>query len=156
MLDSIVWVITNIGLSFYNVGYALVHAGLWLDWINGLDDTEAKQSLMRFIYYGGSTEFFFVVFTAFAALTIVGMLRRQVMWATVRGLEWFANTVGRIAAWAGLLMVLQQILIVFLQRIFRVPDITFGPFAPFGYRLWDGWFLISRDLSWWSEELKLY
>lgn len=156
MLDSIVWVVTNIGMSFYNVGYAIVHSGLWLGWVSGLDTTEAKQSLMRFIYYGGSTEFFFVVFTAFLLLTIVGILRHRVMWTTVRGLEWFVNAVGRLAAWAGLLMVLQQILIVFLQRIFRVPDITFGPFAPFGYRLWDGWSLISRDLSWWSEELKLY
>ena len=33
---------------------------------------------------------------------------------------------GRLFAWAGLLMVLQQIIIVFMQRIFTRPDISFG------------------------------
>lgn len=43
-------------------------------------------------------------------------------------------------------MVLQQIMIIFLQRIFRVSEISFGPFGS----------SFTRDLSWWSEELKLY
>ena len=56
------------------------------------------------------------------------------------------NGLGRVAAWAGLLMVLQQTMIVFLQRIFRVSDISVGPFGT----------AFTRDLSWYSEELKLY
>ncbi len=43
-------------------------------------------------------------------------------------------------------MVLQQIMIVFLQRIFRVSSIEVGPFG----------LTFARDLSWWSEELKLF
>lgn len=139
MLNAIGWFFTNIAMSFYNLGYALTHPGLWLDWSN-------KESLMRFIYYGGSRELFFVVFTLFLVLTIIGLFRNQVMWAVVRGLEWFANGVGRIFVWAGLIMVMQQIIIVFLQRIFRVSDIAIGPFG----------YIFRQDLSWFAEELKLY
>jgi TRAP-type mannitol/chloroaromatic compound transport system permease small subunit len=45
----------------------------------------------------------------------------------VRGLETMANVIGRTAAWAGLMMVLIQVMIVFLQRIFRVAAIELGP-----------------------------
>jgi len=67
------------------------------------------------------------------------------MWGSVRVLEGFANTVGRFFAWAGLLMVLQQIVIVFVQRIFAQAEISVGFGAVF-----------SKDISWWAEELKLY
>ncbi|WP_109791155.1 TRAP transporter small permease subunit [Oceaniglobus roseus] len=125
-------------MSFFNLGYALTHPHLWLDWSDG-------AAVMRFIYYGASAEFFFVVLTAFLALTGIGLWRNAVMWAVVRGLEGFANTVGRIAAWAGLIMVLQQIVIVFVQRIFLEAQISFGVGVTF-----------SKDISWFGEELKLY
>jgi len=67
------------------------------------------------------------------------------MWGCVWILEGFANMVGRFFAWAGLLMVIQQIVIVFLQRVFVRPDIGIG----FGIPL-------QMDISWWAEELKLY
>jgi len=136
--DGLLWFIQNIGMAFYNFGYAITHPASWLDWSN-------SQSLMRFIYYGGSVEFFFVVFTAFLILTAVGIWRNSIMWGCVRILEGFANSVGRFFAWAGLLMVIQQIVIVFMQRIFTRPDISFG----FGIPL-------QFDISWFAEELKLY
>lgn len=138
MLDAIWWLISNIGMAFYNLGYAITHPGLWLDWSD-------KQAIMRFIYYGGSAEFFFVVFTTFLCLTIAGIIYRGFMWKMVVGLEGFANGIGRVAAWAGLLMVLQQIIIVLLQRIFTASEISIG----FGK-------VFTFDVSWWSEELKLY
>ena len=67
------------------------------------------------------------------------------MWRSVRIIEGIGNTVGRVAAWAGLLMVLQQVLIVFVQRIFASAQISIGFGIPF-----------SKDVSWWGEELKLY
>lgn len=138
MLDAVHWFFQNIGLAFYNFFYALSHPQLWLDWSD-------KQSIMRFVYYGGSVEFFFVVFTIVLIVTAIGMWRNSFMWGCVRVLEGFANTVGRFMAWAGLLMVLQQIVIVFIQRIFARPDIVLG----FGIPL-------QKDVSWWAEELKLY
>ncbi|MDU8911276.1 TRAP transporter small permease subunit [Aestuariicoccus sp. MJ-SS9] len=136
--DGILWVLTNIAMAFYNFGYAITHPQLWLDWSD-------KEAVMRFIYYGGSVEFFFVVFTAFLVMTAVGMYNNRFMWGAVRVLEGFANTVGRLFAWAGLLMVLQQVIIVFMQRIFTRPDISIG----FGIPL-------QFDISWYAEELKLY
>ncbi|MGR3271130.1 C4-dicarboxylate ABC transporter permease [Thalassococcus profundi] len=136
--DGILWVLQNIALAFWNFGYAVTHPQLWLDWSD-------KEAVMRFVYYGGSVEFFFVVFTAFLVLTAVGLWRNGFMWGCVRVLEGLANGLGRFFAWAGLLMVLQQVIIVFLQRIFTRPDISIG----FGIPL-------QFDISWWAEELKLY
>ncbi|MCF6315926.1 MAG: C4-dicarboxylate ABC transporter permease [Marinosulfonomonas sp.] len=138
MLDAIVWFFQNIAMSFYNFGYAVTHPGLWLDWSD-------KQAIMRFVYYGGSKEFFFIVFTTFLMVTIYGLWRNSFMWACVRALEGLANTIGRFVAWAGLLMVLQQIIIVFMQRIFTAAEISFAFGAP-----------LTKDVSWWAEELKFY
>ena len=133
------WMLGNMLEAFYNIFAALTNVSAWADWSD-------KEALMRFIYYGGSVEFFFAILVFFICLTVVGLIWRKVMWGTVIGLETFANVTGRFFAWAGLLMVLQQVMIVFLQRIFRVSEISLGPF---GYSF-------ARDLSWWSEELKLY
>ena len=136
--DGVLWVIQEFVMAFYNIAYAISHPNLWLDWSD-------KKAVMRFVYYGGSTEFFFAVMAVILVITIIGFMRNQFLWAIVRILEAFANSVGRLFAWAGLLMVLQQILIVFMQRIFTRPDIAVG----FGIPL-------QFDISWFAEELKLY
>jgi TRAP-type mannitol/chloroaromatic compound transport system permease small subunit len=138
LVEGIIWFFQNIALAFYNFFYALTHPGLWLDWSD-------KEALMRFIYYGGSIEFFFVVFTAFLVFTAVGMWKNRILWGAVRVMEGFANGLGRIFAWAGLLMVLQQIIIIFMQRVFAASEISIG----LGKAL-------TFDVSWWAEELKLY
>ena len=149
MLDAIVWFFTNIATSFYNLVYAILHPTEWLSWLphinQSLPTTEHKQALMRFIYYGASVEFFFVTFTAFLVVFAIGLWRNTFMWVCVRALEKMANGVGRLAAWAGLLMVLQQIVIIFMQRIFARAEISMG----FGISF-------SKDVSWWAEELKFY
>lgn len=136
--DGLVWALSNIAMAFYNFFYAVSHPGLWLDWSN-------KEALSRFVYYGGSVEFFFVIFTLFLVITAVGVWKNNFLWGCVRGLEAFANTAGRFAAWAGLIMVLQQTVIVLMQRIFARPDVVLGFGIPVGF-----------DVSWWSEELKLW
>ena len=140
MIDFILWVLQNIALAPYHVVIALANPAAWLNW----SDPEA---MMRFIYYGASVELFFVFLTTFLAITALGMAwKREILWWGVRILEGVANAVGRLAAWAGLLMVLQQVMIVFLQRIFRVSEIQLGPLGT----------AFTQDLSWWGEELKLY
>lgn len=138
MLDALVWIFSGIATSAWNLGAALARPHLWLDWSDG-------EALTRFIYYGGSSKFFFVVLTAFLAYTAAGAWRRQLLWGAVRGLEGMANAVGRTVAWAGLLLVLQQIVIVFMQRVFAASELGFGAGT-----------VLSLDISWWSEELKLY
>lgn len=140
MIDFILWVLQNIVLAPYHLVVAITNPQAWLNWAD-------PEALVRFIYYGGSVEFFFVVMTLFMAITVLGVAwKREILWWSVRGLEAFANGVGRLFAWAGLLMVLQQVMIVFLQRIFRVAEIQLGPLGT----------AFTQDLSWWGEELKLY
>lgn len=140
MIEAIVWVLTNFALAPYHLFLAITNPGDWLNWGD-------REALVRFIYYGGSVEFFFVVFTTFLVITALGMAwKRDILWVCVRVLEGFANGIGRLAAWAGLLMVLQQVMIVFLQRIFRVAEIQIGPLGT----------AFVQDLSWFGEELKLY
>ena len=138
MWDGLVWALSNVAMAFYNFFYAVSHPGLWLDWSN-------KEALSRFVYYGGSVEFFFVIFTTFLIITAVGVWKNNFLWGCVRGREAFANAAGRFAAWAGLIMVLQQTVIVLMQRIFARPDVVLGFGIPVGF-----------DVSWWSEELKLW
>ena len=137
------WIVGNLIEAFYNVIFVITHPTSWADWLTWANTTEDKTALMRFIYYGGSVEFFFVVFTSFLVIAAIGFWKNGFMWGVVRGLEGFANVVGRIAAWAGLVMVLQQIVIIFMQRIFTSADITIG----FGKGF-------TRDISWWAEALK--
>lgn len=145
MLDGLVWALQNLVLAFYNLANALINWNQWMSWTGGLNETEDKEALMRFIYYGGSIELFFVAFTFFLVIFLVGLWSRKFLWGVVIGLEGFANGIGRFFAWAGMLMVIQQILIVFNQRIFATPEIALG----FGS-------VLTRDISWWAEELKLY
>jgi len=138
-MDALIWFFTNIGLGFYNFFYVIFNLPTILDWSDGIN-------LVRFIFYGASQQAFFVLFDIFLVVSVIGFFRNRFLWAVVRLLEGIANKVGRTFAWAGLLMVLQQIIIVFLQRIFRVSEISFGPFG----------FVLTKDLSWYAEELKLY
>ena len=77
--------------------------------------------------------------------TIIGNFYHKILWFLVRILEKFCNKVGHIFAWAGLVMVIQQIIVVFIQRIFTRAEISIGFGIPFEF-----------DISWFAEELKLY
>ena len=143
--SPILWVLSQFLSAFPNAYSALSQPNLWLDWISWEKTTEDKQSLMRFIYYGASIEFFFAVSVTLVFYTALAIFYRPLMWKTVSALETLANTTGRFFAWAGLTMVLIQIVIIFIQRIFAVSEITIG----FGLAF-------SFDVSWWSESLKLY
>lgn len=139
MLDAIVWFFKNIALGVVNFFSVIFNPAAWPDFGN-------NEWLVKFIYYGASKEFFFVIFDIVLVILIIGLFKRNFLWGFVRGAEKINNTIGRIAAWALLIMVLQQVLIVALQRIFRVSEITI---APFGYG-------ITKDVSWYAEELKFY
>ncbi|MEL6464444.1 MAG: TRAP transporter small permease subunit [Pseudomonadota bacterium] len=145
LIDGVLWFFQNLALAFYNIAYAITHPGAWLDWVTWANTDADKLSLMKFVYYGGSVEFFFAILAIIFVATAVGLWKNSFMWGCVRVMEGIANTSGRFFAWAGLLMVLQQIIIVFMQRIFTRPDISIG----FGIPL-------QFDISWFAEELKLY
>ena len=145
MADALNWLFGNIAAGFGNLFLAILNPGLWLDWLNWGNTTEDKQSVMRVVYFGGSVEFFFVVLNVFLVIFVLGLFWKPFLWRVTRVLEGFANATGRLFAWAGLIMVIQQIIIVFMQRVFTRPDISFGFGIP-----------VTFDVSWWAEELKLY
>ena len=132
------WVIQNIGMAYYNLFYALTHPGLWLDWSN-------TESLLNFVYYGGSVELFFVAFTFFLTIFVIGLFYNSFLWRVTQGLEALANGVGRFFGWAALLMVLQQVMVVFMQRIFAWNSISIGIGIPMEF-----------NLLWYAEGLKFY
>ena len=138
LLSGVLWFVQGLFYAVVNLFTALSNPQLWLDWSD-------KQALMRFIYYGGSTELFFVFLLCFVLIVVAGVLSSRFMWGFVRVTEGISNTVGRLVAWAGLIMVIQQVVIVFLQRIFARPDIVIGFGIPIEY-----------GVSWFAEELKLY
>ena len=143
--SPVTWIFSQILQAVIDLFNALSSPSLWLDWLSWDNTPEDKQSLMRFIYYGASTEFFFVFLFTLISYTIAAMVYRPLMWRTVITLEGMANRIGRFFAWGGLIMVLIQIMVIFTQRVFAVSQITLG----FGISF-------SFDVSWWSESLKLY
>lgn len=140
--SGLIWLLSNLWAGVFGIFTAIGNPGEWLGWAWSDD----KTSLMKLIFYGASTELFFAIFFIAVTAAIVGVFNRSFLWGVVRGIEAFQNSVGRFFAWAGLVMVLQQVMIIFLQRIFRESAISFG-FADV---------IFERDVSWWSEELKLY
>jgi len=138
LLSGILWFVQGLFYAVANLFTAISNPQLWLDWSD-------KQALMRFIYYGGSTELFFVFLLSFFIIVGAGWFSPRFMWGFVRMSEGLSNTVGRLIAWGGLIMVIQQVVIVFLQRIFARPDIVIGFGIPIEY-----------GVSWFAEELKLY
>lgn len=138
LLSGVLWFFQGLLYSVVNLFTAISNPQLWLDWSD-------KKALMRFIYYGGSTELFFVFLLCFIIIVLAGLLSQRFLWGFVRVTEGISNSVGRLVAWAGLIMVIQQVLIVFLQRIFARPDIVIGFGIPIDY-----------GVSWFAEELKLY
>lgn len=139
MLDAALWVASGLLQGLYDLVYVLVSPSAWPNFGD-------KEWLVSFIHYGGSVDFLFVVADLFLIVLIVGLWRHSVMWAAVRGIEAVNNAVGRLAAWAALIMAVQQVMIVVLQRIFRLSEITVGPFG----------YVVTEDVSWFGEELKLY
>jgi len=139
MLDGVIWILQGMWGGLTGLVYVLTHPATVFDFGD-------KQNLMRLVYYGASVELFFAVFNVVVAVFVIGIFRHAILWRVVVGLEAFSNTIGRVAAWAGLIMVLQQVMVVFLQSIFRVADISLGPLG----------LATDHGIAWWADGLKFH
>jgi len=135
----VAWILDHLWSALAGLAYVLTHPGAAFD----LADPEA---VMRIVHYGASPELLILFLLTSGAVFAIGAIRRPFLWRVVRVLEGVANGVGRIAAWAGLLMVLQQVMVIFLQSVFRVTEISVGA----------GGFGLTRSLGWYSDGLKLH
>jgi len=137
MIDALFWVLKHIAQGYTDIAYVLTHLGTIFDFSDNMN-------LLHVVFYGASSRSFFVFFDIFLTIFVIGLIRRAFLWRVVIILEAIANKTGRFFAWAGLFMVLQQTMIVFLQRIFRVSEISISPFG----------IGITKQLGWWAEMLK--
>lgn len=138
-VDILVWILGGMWNGLAGLVHVVTHAGTVFDFSD-------KSNIMRVIYYGASAEAFFAVFNIVLLVFLIGVFRHSFLWRVVAGMEAFSNTVGRIAAWAGLAMVLQQVMVVFLQSIFRAADISLGPLG----------ISTLHGVAWWSDSLKFH
>ena len=138
MFDPVLWLARHLLGGIADLG-ALLAPASW-------PDPSRPEGIVRIVHYGASVELLFVIVDVALILLVAGLFWHALLWRVVRAIEGIANAVGRWAAWAGLAMVLQQVMVVALQRIFRVSEITLGPFG----------LVFTKDLSWFGEELKLY
>ncbi len=139
MTEFFGWVLSTIGNAIYGVFWTIGHLGQILDFSN-------PESIYRIVYYGASGELLALVLLVAVVLFVIGLFRTEFLWGVVRFIEGISNGVGRLAAWAGLIMVLQQIIVIFLQAIFRVAEISIGPFG----------LDLTQPLGWYGDGLKLY
>lgn len=138
-MDAIIWFAQGLWSGLAAPFRLVANAGALLE-------AGTPQIVLGLVHYGASVELFFLFLNLFLAVFIAGTLSHAFLWRVVTGLEAFANAVGRTAAWAGLVLVLQQVVVVFLQSVFRVSEISLGPLG----------IEFSQTVGWWSDSLKLY
>ena len=105
-----------------------------------------KEFWSAFIRYGASKELFVIVLVFFLLLILWGLQQPRRLGCVADLIDNSVSRIGKIVAWLALLMVLQQVLVVFMQAIFKQSSMSLGPFLPdFG-----------ATPQWFSEELRLF
>ena len=105
-----------------------------------------KAFWSQFIRYGASTELLLIVFSLVFLIICWGLMKPRRLAAIADGIDGTVSKIGRLVAWLALLMVLQQVLVVFMQAIFKQSSMSIGPFLP----------SFNATPQWFSEELRLY
>lgn len=111
----------------------------------------ADDYIVSALLFGKSHEFFFMLFALVLALLVAGLFFRPILRGVARGVNAFNGTLGKLAAWFALLMAFQQIMIIFLQQVFRANGL---PIAFFGLELVPGDDVVT--MPWFATELMFY
>ena len=111
----------------------------------------ADDYIVSALLFGKSHEFFFMLFALVIALLIGGLIYRPILRGVASGVNSFNGTLGKLAAWFALLMAFQQIMIIFLQQVFRANGL---PIAFFGLELVPGDDVVT--MPWFATELMFY
>lgn len=133
------FILEGLANGFIDLFHLITSPSLWFNFSD-------KKWVASLIYYGGSKEFLFILIDLILVFLTLGLWRRKILWGVVRGIEALNSTIGRIVAWAALIMIIQQVIIVLQGSIFRSAEIGIPPYLDF----------FSRTISWYADELKLY
>ena len=114
--------------------------------MDGTSIWENKVFWSEFIRYGASKELMFIVFFLIFLVIGWGLVQPRKLAGIADGIDTTVSKIGRIIAWLALLMVLQQVLVVFMQAIFKQSSMSLGPFLP----------SFGATPQWFSEELRIY
>ena len=82
-----------------------------------------------FAMFGKSSDLLFMVIATILFLWVGGFFFRPLWRSCYKGINTFNSTIGKLAAWFGLFIAIMQIMIIFLQQVFRANGF---PFAIFG------------------------
>ena len=111
----------------------------------------ADPYIVSALLYWKSSEFFFSLAALVIGLLIAGLIYRPILRGVAGGINAFNGTLGKLASWFALLMAFQQIMIIFLQQVFRANGL---PISFFGLELVPGDDILS--MPWFATELLLY
>ena len=111
----------------------------------------ADDYIVNALIFGKSSEFFFMFFALVMTLLVAGLIYRPVLRNVAGGIDRFNGTLGKLASWFVLIMAFQQIMIIFLQQVFRANGL---PISFFGLELVPGDDVIT--MPWFATELLLY
>ena len=111
----------------------------------------ADPYIISALLYWKSSELFFSLAALVIGLLIAGLVYRPILRGVAGGIDAFNGTLGKLASWFALLMAFQQIMIIFLQQVFRANGL---PISFFGLELVPGDDTLS--MPWFATELLLY
>lgn len=111
----------------------------------------ADDYIVNALIFGKSSELFFMLFALVLGLLVAGLIYRPILRKVAAGVNAFNGTLGKLAAWFVLLMAFQQIMIIFLQQVFRANGL---PIAFFGLELVPGDDVVT--MPWFATELMFY
>ncbi|MEM7193753.1 MAG: hypothetical protein AAF402_02300 [Pseudomonadota bacterium] len=139
-----IWgIVKSLLMGFVDLVLLPYHIYQWLQ----LETLKERMSALTLAGY--SSEFLCMVIALMIIVTAVGIWRISFLRKTVHGLQMFTGGVGKVACWAALIMMIQQVLIIAIGQIFRGNEIFL---APLGVD-----FIGSElQLQWLSGQLKLY
>ncbi len=111
----------------------------------------ADEYIVNALIFGKSADFFFMIFALALGLLVAGLFYRPILRRVAGGINVFNGTLGKLASWFVLLMAFQQIIIIFLQQVFRANGL---PISFFGLELVPGDDVVT--MPWFATELMLY
>ena len=104
-----------------------------------------------FAMFGKSSEFLFMVLAAVLFIWICGFFFKSVWRYSYKAINEFNTNLGKIASWFALIMAIMQIMIIFLQQVFRTNGF---PLAFFGINILPDSDVIT--MPWFATELMFF